>query len=162
VLKINNSAGSANFAAKKMAKGKDILTIGEAAKICKAASRTVSRWFDAGLIKGWRLPLSGDRRTTRSELIKFMKKHGIPYKKQKTEGELPTSNIERRTSNEKKAGIQKRKWIPVFTGMTKYLKISALDGVDGILGECPFPQKDTLVNGPVSPRGHFVFSRILF
>jgi excisionase family DNA binding protein len=62
-----------------MAKGKDILTIGEAAKICKAASRTVSRWFDAGLIKGWRLPLSTDRRVTRTELIRFMKEHEIPY-----------------------------------------------------------------------------------
>lgn len=66
-----------------MAKGKDILTTGEVAKICNVASRTVSRWFDEGLLKGWRLPLSGDRRVKLSELIQFMKEHDIPYEKQK-------------------------------------------------------------------------------
>ena len=31
---------------------KDVLTTGEVAKLCNVASRTVSKWFDSGQIKG--------------------------------------------------------------------------------------------------------------
>ena len=57
---------------------KDVLTTGEVAKICNVAPRTVSKWFDSGTLKGYRIPGSKDRRIPVSELIKFMKAHGIP------------------------------------------------------------------------------------
>ena len=57
---------------------KDVLTTGEVAKICNVASRTVSKWFDSGQLKGYRIPGSKDRRIPVSNLVKFMKSHGIP------------------------------------------------------------------------------------
>jgi excisionase family DNA binding protein len=57
---------------------KDVLTTGEVAKICNVASRTVSKWFDAGQLEGYRIPGSKDRRIPVDKLIKFMKAHGIP------------------------------------------------------------------------------------
>ncbi len=57
---------------------KDVLTTGEVAKICNVAPRTVSKWFDSGSLKGYRIPGSKDRRIPVAELVKFMKAHGIP------------------------------------------------------------------------------------
>jgi len=57
---------------------KDVLTTGEVAKICNVASRTVSKWFDSGQLKGYRIPGSKDRRIPVSSLVTFMKGHGIP------------------------------------------------------------------------------------
>ena len=61
-----------------MAKQKDILTTGEVAKICNVAPRTVSKWFDSGQLKGYRIPGSKDRRIPLSSLMVFMKAHNIP------------------------------------------------------------------------------------
>lgn len=61
-----------------MARQKDILTTGEVAKICNVAPRTVSKWFDSGQLKGYRIPGSKDRRIPLSALIRFMKQHSIP------------------------------------------------------------------------------------
>ncbi|MBL0926420.1 MAG: response regulator [Phycisphaerales bacterium] len=57
---------------------KDVLTTGEVAKICNVAPRTVSKWFDSGQLKGYRIPGSKDRRIPLSNLLQFMKAHGIP------------------------------------------------------------------------------------
>ena len=57
---------------------KDVLTTGEVAKICNVASRTVSKWFDSGQLRGYRIPGSKDRRIPVSSLIRFMKSHHIP------------------------------------------------------------------------------------
>ena len=57
---------------------RDVLTTGEVAKICNVAPRTVSKWFDAGQLKGYRIPGSKDRRIPVTELLRFMKEHGIP------------------------------------------------------------------------------------
>jgi len=57
---------------------KDVLTTGEVAKICNVAPRTVSKWFDSGSLKGYRIPGSKDRRIPMPELVKFMQAHGIP------------------------------------------------------------------------------------
>jgi len=57
---------------------KDVLTTGEVAKLCNVAPRTVSKWFDSGALKGYRIPGSKDRRIPVSQLIRFMKAHGIP------------------------------------------------------------------------------------
>ena len=62
----------------KMAKGKNVLTTGEVARICNVAPRTVSKWFDNGQLKGYRIPGSKDRRIPVSELIRFMKVHNMP------------------------------------------------------------------------------------
>ncbi len=61
-----------------MAKGKNVLTTGDVAKICHVAPRTVSKWFDNGELKGYRIPGSKDRRIPVSELIRFMKVHNMP------------------------------------------------------------------------------------
>jgi excisionase family DNA binding protein len=58
---------------------KDVLTTGEVAKICNVAPRTVSKWFDSGALKGYRIPGSKDRRIPVSQLMRFMKEHGIPF-----------------------------------------------------------------------------------
>lgn len=61
-----------------MGKVKDVFTTGQVAKICKVAPRTVSKWFDAGQLRGYRIPGSKDRRIPREHLVSFMKMHGIP------------------------------------------------------------------------------------
>lgn len=61
-----------------MPREKDVLTTGEVAKICNVAPRTVSKWFDSGSLKGYRIPGSKDRRIPMSELLRFMRAHGIP------------------------------------------------------------------------------------
>lgn len=62
----------------KMAKGKNVLTTGDVAKICNVAPRTVSKWFDNGQLRGYRIPGSKDRRIPLNELIRFMKAHNMP------------------------------------------------------------------------------------
>ena len=57
---------------------KSVFTTGEVAKICSVAPRTVSKWFDAGQLRGYRIPGSKDRRIPLEHLIRFMKVHGIP------------------------------------------------------------------------------------
>lgn len=61
-----------------MARHKDILTTGEVAKICNVAPRTVSKWFDSGQLRGYRIPGSKDRRIPMTALVKFMQDHNIP------------------------------------------------------------------------------------
>src|SRR5437764_13935385 len=55
-----------------------VFTTGQVAKICKVAPRTVSKWFDSGRLKGYRIPGSQDRRIPREYLIRFLKEHGFP------------------------------------------------------------------------------------
>ena len=57
---------------------KKVFTTGQVAKICKVAPRTVSKWFDSGRLKGYRIPGSQDRRIPREQLIRFLKEHGMP------------------------------------------------------------------------------------
>jgi len=59
-------------------KRKDILTTGQVAQICKVAPRTVTKWFDSGQLKGYRIPGGRDRRIPTSELLRFMKSHNMP------------------------------------------------------------------------------------
>jgi excisionase family DNA binding protein len=59
-------------------KRKDILTTGQVAQICKVAPRTVTKWFDTGQLKGYRIPGGRDRRIPATELIRFMKTHNMP------------------------------------------------------------------------------------
>ncbi len=61
-----------------MDSSKEVLTTGQVAKICNVAPRTVSKWFDNGQLRGYRIPGSKDRRIPLQQLIRFMKLHGIP------------------------------------------------------------------------------------
>jgi excisionase family DNA binding protein len=61
-----------------MAKGKNVLTTGDVARICNVAPRTVSKWFDSGQLKGYRIPGSKDRRIPLDELVRFMKLNNMP------------------------------------------------------------------------------------
>lgn len=61
-----------------MAKGKNVLTTGDVARICHVAPRTVSKWFDSGQLKGYRIPGSKDRRIPLNELVRFMKANNMP------------------------------------------------------------------------------------
>jgi excisionase family DNA binding protein len=57
---------------------KKVFTTGQVAKICHVAPRTVSKWFDTGKLKGYRIPGSQDRRIPREQLVRFMKDNHIP------------------------------------------------------------------------------------
>lgn len=59
---------------------KELLTTGEVARICGVAPRTVSKWFDAGQLRGFKIPGSRDRRIPRESLVRFMRAYGIPLK----------------------------------------------------------------------------------
>src|SRR3954464_13421167 len=65
---------------------KKVFTTGQVAKICKVASRTVSKWFDSGRLRGYRIPGSQDRRIPREHLIRFLKEHGMPLGELEEEG----------------------------------------------------------------------------
>ena len=55
-----------------------VFTTGQVAKRCGVASRTVRKWFDSEMLRGYRIPGSDDRRIPQESLIKFMKEHGMP------------------------------------------------------------------------------------
>jgi excisionase family DNA binding protein len=57
---------------------KTVFTTGEAAKICKVSQQTIIRCFDAGQLKGFRVPGSRFRRIPREQLFAFMRDNGIP------------------------------------------------------------------------------------
>jgi excisionase family DNA binding protein len=57
---------------------KDVLTTGQVAHICNVAPRTVTKWFDSGQLRGYRIPGSKDRRIPLNELTRFMKENDIP------------------------------------------------------------------------------------
>jgi excisionase family DNA binding protein len=57
---------------------KEVLTTGDVARICHVAPRTVSKWFDAGRLRGYRIPGSRDRRIPTEHLLAFMRANGIP------------------------------------------------------------------------------------
>ena len=59
-------------------KTEKVLTTGKVAKICNVATRTVQKWLDEGILKGYKLPNSKDRRVQVEELVKFMAKYNMP------------------------------------------------------------------------------------
>jgi excisionase family DNA binding protein len=61
-----------------MAHPERVLTTGQVARICRVAPRTVSKWFDSGQLRGYRIPGSRDRRIPVAHLVRFMRKHGLP------------------------------------------------------------------------------------
>jgi excisionase family DNA binding protein len=61
-----------------MTSRRNVLTTGDVARICNVAPRTVSKWFDTGQLRGYRIPGSKDRRIPLDQLVKFMRLHGMP------------------------------------------------------------------------------------
>lgn len=57
---------------------RQVLTTGDVARICDVAPRTVSKWFDRGGLKGFRIPNSNDRRIPLQSLREFLARHGMP------------------------------------------------------------------------------------
>lgn len=56
----------------------DVLTTGEAARICGVNFRTVLRWVERGILPAYKLPGRGDRRVLGTALRRFMQENGIP------------------------------------------------------------------------------------
>ncbi len=61
-----------------MTSRKTVLTTGDVARICNVAPRTVSKWFDTGQLRGYRIPGSKDRRIPLDQLVRFMRLHSMP------------------------------------------------------------------------------------
>jgi excisionase family DNA binding protein len=61
-----------------MDKIKSLFTTGEAAEVCNVSQQTIIRCFDAGRLKGFRIPGSKFRRIPRESLVTFMRENGIP------------------------------------------------------------------------------------
>lgn len=57
---------------------KQVFTTGEAAEVCQVSQQTIIRCFDAGRLKGFRVPGSRFRRIPREELVRFMRDNDIP------------------------------------------------------------------------------------
>lgn len=57
---------------------KRMYTTGEVARMLGTTSNTVTRWFDEGLLEGYRLPVGGERRIPVAKLREFMWEHRIP------------------------------------------------------------------------------------
>lgn len=71
---------------------KTVFTIGDIAKACEVSPRTAARWFDMGLLAGYRHPgPRQDRRIPREELERFIRVHNMPYKLPRAELDTPTS-----------------------------------------------------------------------
>lgn len=56
-----------------------VFTTGQAAKICSVNPRTITKWFDDGHLKGYRIPFSRDRRIPGEDLLAFLREHGMPF-----------------------------------------------------------------------------------
>ena len=61
----------------KVSQSMTIYTTEQVAKLCKVAPRTVSKWFDSGRLRGYRIPCSQDRRIPHRHLVRFLKEHGM-------------------------------------------------------------------------------------
>jgi excisionase family DNA binding protein len=57
---------------------KTVLTTGQVARICHVAARTVTKWFDTGQLRGYRIPGSRDRRIPMDQLAAFMRENDMP------------------------------------------------------------------------------------
>jgi len=57
---------------------KRIFTTGEVAKVCDVTVVTVNKWFDTGLLQGYRMPGSNRRRIPYKNLIGFLQENNMP------------------------------------------------------------------------------------
>ena len=59
-------------------KSNDVFTTSDVAIICRVSTRIVTKWFDRGILGGYRLPGSKHRRFTRTHIRDFMAKQEMP------------------------------------------------------------------------------------
>ncbi len=57
---------------------KQVLTSGEAAKICGVNFRTILRWVEKGILKAHKLPGRGDTRIQIEDLVDFLNQNNMP------------------------------------------------------------------------------------
>jgi excisionase family DNA binding protein len=55
----------------------DTLTVYKASQMCKASSKSIINWIEAGHIKAYKT-VGGHRRIKREDLIAFMQRQGMP------------------------------------------------------------------------------------
>lgn len=67
---------------------KGLYTTGMVAKLLNVAPRTVTKWIDRGILKGYKIPGGLDRRVTRKELERFCRDHNLPVSPAITYGVL--------------------------------------------------------------------------
>jgi excisionase family DNA binding protein len=70
--------GSLSATSAQELRDKQVFTTGEAAEVCQVSQQTIIRCFDAGRLRGFRVPGSRFRRIPRDELLRFMKDNDIP------------------------------------------------------------------------------------
>jgi len=58
--------------------GKEILTTGDVAGICKCSHDTVKRWLEGEQLRGHRLTPHGQWRVLPEDLLEFMERQGLP------------------------------------------------------------------------------------
>ncbi len=59
-------------------KRRNVFTTSEVANICQVSTRVVTKWFDNGILKGFRLPGSKHRRFTYENINTFMTEEEMP------------------------------------------------------------------------------------
>jgi excisionase family DNA binding protein len=126
----------------------EVLTTGEAARVCGVNFRTVLRWIDRGLLHAYKLPGRGDHRVPIDELRRFMRDNGIPDLSQSTalprralitDDETPMARAIERVlkragfetaiaSNGFEAGAMLHSFKPGI--MTLDLRMPGMDGID--------------------------------
>lgn len=57
--------------------GQNLYTLGQVAKMFAVGPRTATKWFDTGILKGYRIPGSQDRRVPAKSIIAFIKNEGL-------------------------------------------------------------------------------------
>jgi hypothetical protein len=57
---------------------KQVFSTGDVSKICEVSPKTVSKWIDAGKLRGYSVPDSRHRRIQRKSLFNFLKESGFP------------------------------------------------------------------------------------
>ena len=77
-----------------------IFTCPQIAALVGIAPRTVRKWFDAGRLRGYRIPGTQDIRVPREHLIRFAEEHGFTNVLRKLEEEEKASKAEE-TENER-------------------------------------------------------------
>lgn len=56
----------------------NVLTTGEVAKKLCVSRRTVAKWIDSGLLRGFKIPNGRTRKVALFDFLKFCKVHQIP------------------------------------------------------------------------------------
>lgn len=56
-----------------------VMSIGQIAKLCHVAPRTVINWINSGKLKAYRIPVSKHRRAKVADVLAFLKEYDMPF-----------------------------------------------------------------------------------